>query len=58
MNRYGSGSFGENISFGPTNGNDVVMALFIDDCVASRGHRDNLFKATWTQTANNSGTHA
>ena len=56
--RYGSGgSFAENISFGPTTGYDVVMGLFIDDGVASRGHRDNLFGASWTQTANNSGTH-
>ena len=47
--RYGTGSWGENIMFGPTTGNDIVMGLFIDDGKPDRGHRTNLFNASWRE---------
>jgi uncharacterized protein YkwD len=44
MNRYGTVlDGGENIAYGTFTGRDTVMGLVIDDGVASRGHRDNVF---------------
>lgn len=36
-------SCAENIDFGSTNGEDVIVSLAVDDGVSSRGHRENLF---------------
>jgi hypothetical protein len=60
MNRYGSWglSAAENISYGSNTGIDIVMQLFIDDGVASRGHRTNLMAETSTVTGNASGPHS
>lgn len=58
IRRFGTGSWGENLAFGPSKGNDIVMALFIDDGVADRGHRVNIFTPSWTETASNTGTHS
>ena len=56
--RYGSAStVGENISFGSDRGNEIVMQLFIDDGVPSRGHRTNLFSANFIETGANTGPH-
>jgi uncharacterized protein YkwD len=45
MNRYGSWkqSAGENCSYGPSDARDIVIGLIVDDGVASRGHRANIF---------------
>lgn len=56
--RYGNGSYaGENISYGESNGREIVLLLLIDDGVPSRGHRDNIMKSTYTQTGVAVGPH-
>ena len=61
MRRYGtfSGSWtlGENISYGPATGRDIVCNLLIDDGVPSRGHRINIMNRAFTQTGVGFGTH-
>ena len=59
MERYGNvgGYSAENISYGKSTGLDVVMQLFIDDGIANRGHRTNLFNAEVAVTGNFSGPH-
>lgn len=44
MNRYGNwtGSAGENIEYGSSNGAQSVIFLLIDDGVPDRGHRKNI----------------
>jgi len=53
VDRYGkgSGTIGENLSFGIYKGGpEVIMALFIDDGVSNRGHRKALQNKTYQYT--------
>ncbi len=53
-----SSGAGENIAYGPSTARDVIMNLIIDDGVASRGHRTNIFAPDWTAAGAGCGPHA
>jgi hypothetical protein len=58
LNKYGtSTSVGENIAYGTTGGKAIVLQLIIDDGVASRGHRENIFKSTFKFVGSATSTH-
>ena len=59
MNRHGTwkSTAAENISYGHDNGKDVIKALLVDDGVAARGHRKNLFDNAFGATGMFSGPH-
>ncbi len=48
----------ENLSYGYSNGRDVVSQLFIDDGVPGRGHRDNLLNMELSHTGVACGYHS
>lgn len=53
-----SGRMAENISYGATGAEEVMMRLLVDDGVPARKHRVNIFAPSWTQGGAGCGTHA
>lgn len=49
---------GENIAYGPKTARAVIMNLIIDDGVANRGHRTNIFAPDWAVAGAGCGPHA
>ncbi len=59
LNQFGvqNVGIGENIAYGSLSAEQVVMNLVIDDGVASRGHRTNIFSPGWTVAGVGCGDH-
>jgi len=58
-NRYGEWRtiVGENISYGPDSGENVVMQLIINDGIPNRSHRQNIFNQAYRVTGVACGKH-
>lgn len=51
-------TIGENVAYGQRTARDVVAAFIVDDGVADRGHRKNLFQASFRVMGIDCGPHA
>ncbi|MEM6451737.1 MAG: CAP domain-containing protein [Cyanobacteria bacterium P01_D01_bin.105] len=60
INRVGVGhtGVGENIAYGPSTAQDIMINLIVDDGVPSRGHRTNIFRDRWNMAGAGCGPHA
>lgn len=54
---YTFNAAGENIDFGNNTGVEIILALIVDDGVASRGHRKNIFSKDFNETGCAYGSH-
>lgn len=59
VRRYGSWdrSLGENIAYGGETAREIVIQLIVDDGVASRGHRANIYNPAFLVAGIGVGTH-
>lgn len=59
MSRYGQWrvSAAENIDYGSSEARQVVISLIVDDGVAGRGHRKNIFDASFRVVGAACGPH-
>ena len=59
IERFGQwgGTIGENIDYGSSTAEDIVINLLIDDGVSSRGHRTNILKAEHLHAGAAHGEH-
>jgi uncharacterized protein YkwD len=51
-------TIGENVAYGQRTARDVVAAFIVDDGVSDRGHRKNLFQASFRVMGVDCGPHA
>ncbi|MEL6854183.1 MAG: CAP domain-containing protein [Cyanobacteria bacterium J06607_13] len=60
LSRFGveNVAIAENITYGPSTAQEVVMSLIVDDGVAGRGHRTTLFSPEWTLAGIGCNEHA
>ena len=51
------GRWGENIDYGVKSPEDVMLALLVDDGVADRGHRKNMYSEAFTKMGAATSSH-
>ena len=58
ITKYGSYTYiGENIAYGSTGGEQIVLDLIVDDGVPDRGHRVNIFDKNYKHLGSSASTH-
>lgn len=56
--RVAHAGVGENIAYGPSTAQDIMINLIVDDGVPNRGHRVNIFRESWAMAGAGCGPHA